>query len=151
VRALYGNEGRPRRPVSFAGSVGAARNSFSLSDFPCRRAPSPAHPSCWHTRCERIPRLSMNRRFCFEQEHQAGRQFLRRQTNMGLLNNDEIEGKFDQAKGAVKDKVGEATGDRDLETEGEADRASGNVQEGFGTARRKVGETIEDIGNKISR
>jgi len=25
------------------------------------------------------------------------------------------------------------------------------VQEGFGTARRKVGETIEDIGNKISR
>ncbi len=70
---------------------------------------------------------------------------------MGLLNNDEVEGEFDQAKGAVKDKLGEATGDRDLEAEGEADRASGNVQEGFGTARRKVGETIEDIGNKISR
>jgi uncharacterized protein YjbJ (UPF0337 family) len=70
---------------------------------------------------------------------------------MGLLNNDEVEGKFDQAKGAVKDKVGEATGDRDLETEGEADRASGNVQEGFGKARRKVGEAIEDIGDKISR
>jgi uncharacterized protein YjbJ (UPF0337 family) len=81
----------------------------------------------------------------------------REQTNfeearfMGLPNSDEIEGKFDQAKGAVKDKVGEATGDRDLEAEGEADRASGNIQEGFGTARRKVGETIEDIGDKISR
>ncbi|HEX8632651.1 MAG TPA: CsbD family protein [Pyrinomonadaceae bacterium] len=70
---------------------------------------------------------------------------------MGLLNNDEVEGKFDQAKGAVKDKVGEATGDRDMEAEGEADRASGNIQEGFGTARRKVGEAIEDIGDKISR
>jgi uncharacterized protein YjbJ (UPF0337 family) len=70
---------------------------------------------------------------------------------MGLPNNDELEGKFDQAKGAVKDKVGEATGDRDLEAEGEADRAGGNLQEGFGTAKRKVGETIEDIGDKISR
>ena len=70
---------------------------------------------------------------------------------MGLPNDDEIEGKFDQAKGAVKDKVGEATGDRDLEAEGEADRASGNIQEGFGTARRKFGETIEDIGNKIGK
>jgi uncharacterized protein YjbJ (UPF0337 family) len=70
---------------------------------------------------------------------------------MGLPNNDELEGKFDQAKGAVKDKVGEATGDRDLEAEGEADRAGGNLQEGFGTARRKVGEAIEDIGDKISR
>lgn len=70
---------------------------------------------------------------------------------MGLPNSDEIEGKFDQAKGAVKDKVGEVTGDRELEAEGEADRASGNVQEGFGTAKRKVGEAIEDIGDKISR
>ncbi|HYG12320.1 MAG TPA: CsbD family protein [Pyrinomonadaceae bacterium] len=70
---------------------------------------------------------------------------------MGLPNSDEMEGKFDQAKGAVKENVGEATGDRDMETEGEADRASGNIQEGFGTARRKVGETIEDIGDKISR
>ncbi len=70
---------------------------------------------------------------------------------MGLPNSDEIEGKFDQAKGAVKDKVGEATGDRELEAEGEADRASGNAQEGFGTAKRKVGETIEDLGDKISK
>jgi len=70
---------------------------------------------------------------------------------MGIPNSDEMEGKFDQAKGAVKDKVGEVTGDREMEAEGEADRASGNVQEGFGTARRKVGETINDIGDKIGR
>jgi uncharacterized protein YjbJ (UPF0337 family) len=37
----------------------------------------------------------------------------------------------------VKDKVGEATGDRDMEAEGEADRASGNIQEGFGTPAAK--------------
>jgi uncharacterized protein YjbJ (UPF0337 family) len=70
---------------------------------------------------------------------------------MGFPNRDEMEGKFDQAKGAVKDKFGEATGDREMETEGEADRAGGNMREGFGTARRKVGETINDIGDKIGR
>ena len=70
---------------------------------------------------------------------------------MGFPNRDEMEGKFDRAKGAVKDKVGEVTGDRDMEAEGEADRAGGNLQEGFGTARRKVGETINDIGDKIGR
>jgi len=68
---------------------------------------------------------------------------------MGLPNRDEMEGKFDQAKGAVKENVGKALNDRDLETEGAADRAGGNVQEGFGTARRKVGEAVEDIGDAI--
>lgn len=70
---------------------------------------------------------------------------------MGFPNRDEAEGKFDQAKGAIKDKVGEVTGDQRLESEGEAERAGGNLQEGFGTARRKVGETINDIGDKIGR
>lgn len=70
---------------------------------------------------------------------------------MGLPNKDEVEGKFDQAKGAVKENVGRAIGDKDMEAEGAVDRAGGDVQEGVGTARRKVGETIEDIGDKISR
>jgi uncharacterized protein YjbJ (UPF0337 family) len=68
---------------------------------------------------------------------------------MGLPNRDEMEGKFDQAKGAVKENVGKALNDRDLETEGAADRVGGNVQEGFGTAKRKVGEAVEDIGDAI--
>ncbi len=68
---------------------------------------------------------------------------------MGLPNEDEVEGKFDQAKGSIKENVGRAVGDRDMEAEGEADRAGGNLQEGFGTARRKVGDAIEDIGDSI--
>jgi uncharacterized protein YjbJ (UPF0337 family) len=70
---------------------------------------------------------------------------------MGLPNRDELEGKFDQAKGAVKENVGKALNDRDLEAEGDADRAGGNIQEGFGTAKRKVGEAVEDIGDAIKR
>jgi len=69
---------------------------------------------------------------------------------MGLPNEDEVKGKFDQAKGAVKENIGRATNDPDMESEGQADRAGGNIREGFGTARRKVGDAIEDIGEKIS-
>ena len=70
---------------------------------------------------------------------------------MGLPNRDELEGKFDQAKGAAKETVGRAVNDRDLEAEGDADRAAGKVQEGFGKAKRKVGEAIEDIGEAIGK
>jgi uncharacterized protein YjbJ (UPF0337 family) len=70
---------------------------------------------------------------------------------MGLPNRDEVEGKFDQAKGKVKEGVGRALDDRDLEAEGRADNAEGNVKEGFGKARRKVGEAIEDVGDAIKR
>ena len=70
---------------------------------------------------------------------------------MGLPNKDEMEGKWDKVKGNVKENIGRATNNPDLENEGHADQASGNVQEGFGKARRKVGETIEDIGDEIKR
>ena len=70
---------------------------------------------------------------------------------MGLPNRDELEGKFDQAKGGIKEGVGRAIDDRELEDEGTADRLGGNVQEGWGKTKRKVGETIEDIGDSIKR
>jgi uncharacterized protein YjbJ (UPF0337 family) len=70
---------------------------------------------------------------------------------MSLPNKDEVKGKVDQAKGAVKENVGHATGDPDLESEGQADRAGGNIREGFGTARRKIGDAIEDIGESIKK
>jgi uncharacterized protein YjbJ (UPF0337 family) len=70
---------------------------------------------------------------------------------MGLPNRDELEGKFDQAKGETKETVGRAINDRDLEQEGSADKTGGKVQEGFGTAKRKVGEAVEDIGESIRK
>jgi len=70
---------------------------------------------------------------------------------MGLPNKDEMEGKWDQAKGKTKEVVGRAIDDKDLEAEGTADRIGGKAEEGFGTARRKVGEAIEDVGDAIKR
>ena len=70
---------------------------------------------------------------------------------MGLPNNDELEGKWDQAKGKTKETIGRALNDDELEADGRADDAGGQVKEGFGKARRKVGEAIEDVGDAISR
>ena len=65
------------------------------------------------------------------------------------MNKDELEGKIDRLKGNIKESVGDATNDDRLRDEGIADQASGNVQEGFGKARRKVGEALNDVADKI--
>lgn len=70
---------------------------------------------------------------------------------MGLPNRDEVEGKFNQAKGTAKETIGRAVDDRELEQEGRDDQTGGTVQEGFGKVRRKVGEAIEDIGESVRK
>lgn len=67
------------------------------------------------------------------------------------MNRDEIDGKGEQLKGKLKQAAGDLTDNERLHDEGVADEAAGNVQEGFGRGRRKVGEAIEDIGNKLKR
>jgi uncharacterized protein YjbJ (UPF0337 family) len=67
-----------------------------------------------------------------------------------MLNSDEIEGKGKQIKGSVKETIGEWTGNKSLEHEGEADQATGSAQEDFGHARRKAGEALENVGEKVA-
>jgi uncharacterized protein YjbJ (UPF0337 family) len=67
------------------------------------------------------------------------------------MNEDELKGKMHQVKGRVKQAAGDLTDDERLREEGAADEAGGEVREGFGTARRKVGETIEDLGNALKK
>jgi uncharacterized protein YjbJ (UPF0337 family) len=69
----------------------------------------------------------------------------------GDMNRDELNGKGDQLKGKLKQAAGDLTDNDRLHDEGVADEASGDVQEGFGRGRRKVGEAIEDLGNKLKR
>ena len=68
-----------------------------------------------------------------------------------MPNRDELEGKTEQAKGKVKQAVGDLTDNERLHDEGVADEAAGNIQEGFGKAKRKVGDAIEDIGEQIKK
>ena len=67
------------------------------------------------------------------------------------MNKDELDGKADALKGRVKQGVGDLTDNDRLRDEGVADEAAGEVKEGIGKARRKVGDAIEDLGDKIKR
>ncbi len=69
---------------------------------------------------------------------------------MSIFNDDEVKGKYDQAKGTVKEKVGEATGSERLEAEGEADHASGEAQETWGKFKRGVSDTVDSVGEAVS-
>ncbi|CAN5703101.1 hypothetical protein BH20VER1_BH20VER1_28760 [soil metagenome] len=53
---------------------------------------------------------------------------------------DKFEGKSEQAKGAVKETFGSATGNRDMEAEGKADRASGKIEEKKGDVKKVFGQ-----------
>jgi uncharacterized protein YjbJ (UPF0337 family) len=65
------------------------------------------------------------------------------------MNQDELNGKADKLKGKAKQAWGDVTNNERLHDEGVADEASGNVQEGFGKARRKLGEALDDVADKI--
>ena len=65
------------------------------------------------------------------------------------MNKDELNGKVDRLKGKIKEEVGHVTNDQELHDEGVADQTSGKVQEGFGRARRKVGDVLHDAADKI--
>jgi uncharacterized protein YjbJ (UPF0337 family) len=70
---------------------------------------------------------------------------------MGVPNKDEMEGKYEQVKGSVKEGLGNATDDEELRSEGSADKLKGDVQEGWGGTKRKVGDMLEDAGDAIKR
>ena len=65
------------------------------------------------------------------------------------MNKDELDGKAQSVKGEIKQGVGDLTDNDRLRDEGAADEVKGDVQEGFGKARRKVGEAIDDVGDKL--
>jgi uncharacterized protein YjbJ (UPF0337 family) len=53
---------------------------------------------------------------------------------------DNAEGKMHQVKGKIKETVGKAVGNDDLETEGKVENLHGKVQEKFGQVERVVGK-----------
>ena len=67
------------------------------------------------------------------------------------INRDEVKGKIDEASGTVKENVGRAMGYQVLEEKGANQRAGGKIEAGFGKARRKVGEAVKDLGDKLGK
>ena len=64
------------------------------------------------------------------------------------MNRDEVKGKWEQAKGYVKKKIGQATDDRSLETEGRVQQAAGEVREKIGESRRTVNKAEKKLRAK---
>jgi len=60
-------------------------------------------------------------------------------------------GKSDEVKGHVKEAAGSLTGDKDLESEGKADRRAGEAKEKLNTVEDKVEDVIDkakDAGHR---
>lgn len=64
-------------------------------------------------------------------------------------NNDEVNGKVNQTIGKAKEYIGRNAGDPVLAEEGADQRAQGDAQHGLGKVRRKIGETVSDLGEKL--
>jgi len=56
-----------------------------------------------------------------------------------------MAGKTDQMKGKAKEAVGDLAGNKDLKSEGKADRQAGEVKEKVGKVEEKVDEGIDKV------
>jgi CsbD-like. len=60
---------------------------------------------------------------------------------------DKAKHKAEEVIGEIKEKVGGATGNRELEAEGQKDQVAGNVKQ----AGDSVKDAVSDIGKKLGK
>ncbi len=58
------------------------------------------------------------------------------------MNMDTLAGSANDLGGKLKEGVGQALGDKTLQSEGKADQLDGNLQKGFGDAKDTVEQTV---------
>jgi uncharacterized protein YjbJ (UPF0337 family) len=58
------------------------------------------------------------------------------------MDKDRIAGSAKKAKGAIKERVGRVTGDRQTEAEGKAEKAQGRAQTAVGHAKDAAREIV---------
>jgi len=61
-----------------------------------------------------------------------------------MANKEQAEGRYDRAKGRIKEAAGDLTGDNELKAEGMADRAKGAVKEGVGNVKKAINNATAD-------
>ena len=62
-----------------------------------------------------------------------------------------MAGKTDQMKGNAKEAVGDLTGNKDLKSEGKADRHAGEVKKKVGKVEEKVDEGIDKVKDVLHK
>lgn len=64
-----------------------------------------------------------------------------------MTNEQKIQGQWDQAKGTVKEGVGNAIDDPQMQIDGKLDQAKGTVEKGAGEVKEQVEKTADDLKN----
>jgi uncharacterized protein YjbJ (UPF0337 family) len=54
------------------------------------------------------------------------------------MNKDQVKGRVEEAKGAIKETAGRVTGNPDLQDRGTLEKAAGKVQKTYGDAKQQV-------------
>ena len=62
-----------------------------------------------------------------------------------------LEEKIDQAKGAIKERVGKVTGDKKIEKEGAAEKAASKVKEVAEDVKDAIEGTVEGVKNIVNK
>ena len=56
------------------------------------------------------------------------------------MNKDQVKGRVEEVKGAIKEKTGRVTGNPDLEDRGTLEKAVGKTQKTYGDVKEQVKE-----------
>jgi len=59
-----------------------------------------------------------------------------------MVNKDQVAGVAKQAKGAIKESVGKATGNKQTQAEGMGEKVAGKVQKGYGDAKERIKKAL---------
>jgi len=76
----------------------------------------------------------------YVEEKTRGVRTSQRRQSMKQSTKDKTKGKFHEVKGKVKEKVGRATNNPDLEAEGQVEKIGGKVQKRIGQVERVLGK-----------
>lgn len=61
-----------------------------------------------------------------------------------MANDQQTEGKLEQARGTLKEGVGDAIGNERMRDEGKLDQGKGQIREGVGNVREDVDRAADD-------
>ncbi len=66
------------------------------------------------------------------------------------MEKEQVTGKMDELKGKVKQGVGKATNNPNLQGEGVVDEAKGKVKQGYGDVKDAIKRTDKDAGSDVN-
>jgi len=61
------------------------------------------------------------------------------------MDKEHIRGAADKAKGSIKDAAGKLTGDKKMQAEGKFDKAKGAAHQAVGDVKDGIRDTLDDI------